>query len=138
MPEAKTLPTKASVTQFLASVPDADRRADSKALLHLLQEVTGLKPVMWGPSMVGFGSYHYKYGSGREGIWPLTGFSPRKNELTIYLTPGCAPYRALLARLGKHRAGVGCLYLKRLADVDQSVLRELVGKAFEDAKAQRG
>lgn len=137
MSEAKTLPTRASVTKFLDSVPDAERRADAKALLRLMQQVTGLKPVLWGSSMVGFGSYHYQYGSGREGVWPLTGFSPRKNELTVYLTAGCARYRSLLARLGKHKTGVSCLYLKRLADVDREVLREVVGKAFEDAKAPR-
>jgi hypothetical protein len=122
-----TVPTDASVDDFLAAVPDERRRADAKRLRTILQEVTGEPAVMWGPSIVGFGSYRYAYGSGRTGDWPLAGFSPRKQQLVVYLVGGYEDRHAsVLARLGPHQTGKGCLYLKRLDDVDESVLRELV------------
>jgi hypothetical protein len=124
-----TVPTDASVDDFLAAVPDDRRRADAERLCALLREVTGESPVMWGPSIVGFGSYRYTYGNGRTGDWPLVGFSPRKQQLVVYLVGGFEErYPSVLARLGPHKTGKGCLYLKRLDDVDESALRELVDR----------
>ncbi len=126
MAAAKTMPTDASVEDYLNSVPDEAKRQDSFALLELMEEVTGEKAVMWGDSIVGFGTYHYVYASGREGDWPVTGFAPRKQALTLYIMAGFDQYDELLSRLGKHRTGKSCLYIKRLSDVDVDVLRELV------------
>ena len=126
MAAAKTVPTDASVEDYLNSVPDEAKRQDSFALLELMEEVTGEKAVMWGDSIVGFGNYHYVYASGREGDWPVTGFAPRKQALTLYIMAGFDQYDELLARLGKHSTGKSCLYIKRLSDVDVDVLRELV------------
>ncbi|TYB37659.1 DUF1801 domain-containing protein [Micromonospora sp. AP08] len=124
-----TVPTDASVDDFLAAVPDDRRRADAERLCALLREVTGEPPVMWGPSIVGFGAYRYTYASGRTGDWPLVGFSPRKQQLVVYLVGGYEErYPSVLARLGPHKTGKGCLYLKRLDDVDESALRELVDR----------
>lgn len=134
MAELKTRPTGASVEQFLAKVPDAERRADCHTVLELMRRVTREEPRMWGPSMVGFGTYHYKYASGQEGDWFLTGFSPRKSDLTLYITPGLHRYGGLLQRLGKHKTGKSCLYLKRLADVDLEVLETLIRNAHRDIK----
>ncbi len=124
----KTGPTKTSPAKFIASVEHEVRRADAKRLLVWFEDVTSLKPKMWGPSIVGFGRYRYKYDSGREGEFFLTGFSPRKSALTVYVMPG---YRFddmadKLARLGKHKTGRSCLYINRLTDVDMDVLREIV------------
>jgi len=130
MAEAKTQKTAASVEEFLALVEGADRRADARAVCALMGEVTGAEPVMWGASIVGFGEYRYIYGSGREGQWPAVGFSPRKAALTVYLAEGLAVHGDLLSRLGKHSTGKGCLYIKKLSDVDTDVLRELVGQGF--------
>ncbi len=122
-----TGPTDASVHDFLAAVPDERRRADAERLCSMLREVTGEPPVMWGPSIVGFGSFRYRYASGRTGDWPLVGFSPRTQQLVVYLVGGFAELHAsVLARLGPHRTGKGCLYVKRLDDVDQGALRELI------------
>ncbi|PSK66937.1 hypothetical protein B0E53_01099 [Micromonospora sp. MH33] len=122
-----TVPTDASVDDFLAAVPDDRRRADAERLCALLGDITGEPPVMWGPSIVGFGSYRYTYESGRTGDWPLVGFSPRKQQLVVYLVGGFEErYPSVLARLGPHKTGKGCLYLKRLDDIDESALRELV------------
>ncbi|MEU8298973.1 DUF1801 domain-containing protein [Micromonospora sp. NPDC048909] len=124
-----TVPTDVSVDDFLAAVPDDRRRADAERLRALMGEVTGEPAAMWGPSIVGFGSYHYTYESGRSGDAPLVGFSPRKQQLVVYLVGGFeARYGAVLARLGPHKTGKGCLYLKRLDDVDESALRELVDR----------
>lgn len=124
-----TVPTGASVDNFLAAVPDDRRRADAERLCALLGEVTGEAPVMWGPSIVGFGTYRYTYAGGRTGDWPLVGFSPRKQQLVVYLVGGYEErYPSVLARLGPHKTGKGCLYLKRLDDVDESALRELVDR----------
>lgn len=129
MATLKTVPTKASVPRFLARVADRHRREDCRAVQRLMQRVTRTRPRMWGASIVGFGSYHYRYPSGREGEWFLTGFAPRKQDLTIYLMAGFPGRAALLRRLGKHRAGGSCLYMKRLADVDLRVLETLVRRS---------
>ncbi|MFI2650681.1 DUF1801 domain-containing protein [Micromonospora fulviviridis] len=122
-----TVPTGASVDDFLAAVPDDRRRADAERLCALLGDITGEPPVMWGPSIVGFGSYRYTYESGRTGDWPLVGFSPRKQQFVVYLVGGFEErYPSVLARLGPHKTGKGCLYLKRLDDIDERALRELV------------
>ena len=132
MSEPKTQATDASVEDFLAAVPNARRREDSGKVLELMQEITGEPPVMWGDSIVGFGTYHYRYKSGREGDWPRTGFSPRKQYLAIYIMPGFDNYEALLSRLGKHRTSVSCLYINKLADIDMDVLREIIAGAYQE------
>jgi hypothetical protein len=128
--ELKTKRTGASVADFLDAVADPKRRADATAVCALMAEVTGAEPAMWGSSIVGFGAYHYRYASGQEGDWPAVGLSPRKAALTVYLSTGFDGAADRLARLGPHSTGKSCLYLKRLSDVDQSVLRDLVGRAF--------
>ncbi len=132
MAEAKTKKTPLSVEEFLALVEGAERRADAQAVCALMREVTGVEPVMWGPSIVGFGEYHYVYASGRKGDWPAVGFSPRKSALTLYLSEGFDDNTELLARLGKHTTSKVCLYLKRLSDVDTKVLKELVRQGFDE------
>jgi hypothetical protein len=128
--ELVTVPTGTSVEDFLAAVPDERRRADGQRLCAILREVTGEPPVMWGSSIVGFGSYRYTYESGRTGDWPLVGFSPRKQHLVVYLVGGYEERHAsVLARLGPHKTGKGCLYLKRLGDVDEGALRELIDQS---------
>jgi nucleoid DNA-binding protein len=128
--EPKTQKNTANVTDFLAAVADPKRRADAEAVTALMAEVTGATPTMWGTSIVGFGSYRYRYGSGREGEWPAVGLSPRKASLTVYVSAGFDGYDDLLARLGPHSTGKSCLYIKRLSDVDEGVLRELVAGGF--------
>ena len=135
MAENKTVPTDADVMAFLNSVANERRRQDSLVVLELMRELTGEEPQMWGSSIVGFGSYHYKYASGREGDAALTGFSPRKQALTIYIMAGFEQYEELLAKLGKHTTGVSCLYIKRLEDIDMAVLRELIAKSYAHMKA---
>ncbi len=130
MSENKTQKTNASVTDFLNSIPDERKRQDGFTLLALMSEITGLEPKMWGPSMIGFGDVHYKYESGREGDMFKVGFSPRKQNLTIYITDGFANYQELLAKLGKHKTSVSCLYVNKLADIDLTVLREMVSRSF--------
>ena len=134
MAELKTKPTDTDVRSFLAAVADPTRREDSFKLVELMQEVTGEPAKLWGTSIVGFGSYHYKYASGHEGDSCLTGFSPRKNELSLYLNCALERHKDLMARLGKHKMGKGCLYIKKLADVDLGVLRELVHRSVEEKK----
>jgi|SRR5215211_822609 hypothetical protein len=130
-PNRKMVPTSADVDVFLEAVPDEDRRADAHALLELMRSITGEPPVMWGPSIVGFGSYHYRYESGRTGDAPLAGFSPRKVNLVVYLLGGFADrYPELLKQLGPHKAGKACLYLKRLGDVDLDVLGQLIERSM--------
>ncbi|MET7951191.1 DUF1801 domain-containing protein [Micromonospora sp. NPDC005324] len=127
------VPTVISVDDFLAGNPDERRRADAGRLRAIMGELTGEPAVMWGASIVGFGSYHYTYESGRSGDAPLVGFSPRKQNLVLYLTGGGLeePDAALLARLGPHREGKGCIYLRRLDDVDEGVLRQLIERTVE-------
>jgi Domain of unknown function (DU1801) len=136
MAENKTKPTKLSVAAFINGLPDQARRADAKALVKLMQNASGEKPRMWGPSIVGFGSYHYKYDSGREGDAPLIGFSPRKAANVLYGVIGCSDSRVLLEKLGKHDTGKGCLYIKKLADVDQRVLEAMVVKSVAASRAR--
>ena len=134
MSEAKTRPTARGVEEFLAGIEDEGRREDSRAVAALMAEVTGAEPRMWGESIVGFGSYHYRYASGREGDWMLAGFSPRKANLTLYLSSGFEQQGELLARLGKHKLGKACLYLKRLDDVDRDTLRELIRRSVDEVE----
>jgi hypothetical protein len=137
MATLKTQPTKESVKEFLDKIADEQRRNDCQVVLKLMSDVTGAKAEMWGPSIVGFGRYRYKYESGREGEWMITGFSPRKRDLTLYVMPGCEQFPELMKNLGKHKTGKSCLYIKKLADVDFKVLRQLVEKAVEKTAAKR-
>ena len=132
MAEIKTKPTKQSVSVFPRSVENGQRRKDSQELLIMMKAVTGKVPRMWWDSIVGFGTYHYKYQTGREGDWMVTGFSPRKQNLTVYIMPGFSKYQALLDKLGKYKKSVSCLYLNKLDDVDRRVLRQLVTRAYKD------
>ena len=127
----KTTPTDASVADFLASIQDGSCRADCREVVELMREVTGEEPVLWGPGMIGFGRYHYVYDSGREGDWFLTGVSPRKKNLTLYVMAGFDRYDELMGRLGTYKTGKSCLYLKRLDDVDRDILRALVEQSVE-------
>ncbi len=136
MAAPKTVPTNASVEDYLNSIANEAKRQDSFALLDLMKEVTGEDAVMWGASIVGFGAYRYVYASGREGDWPLTGFAPRAQALTLYIMSGFDGYDDLLARLGKHSTGKSCLYIKRLSDVDLDVLRELVAESVAHMSAR--
>lgn len=131
MPALKTQKNDASVEAFLESVDPEKRREDSKAILKMMREVTGDEPSMWGASIIGFGSYRYKYADGRENAWFQTGFSPRKQNLTLYIMPGFDRYKDLLARLGKYKNGKSCLYINKLEDVDFDVLRELVKESVK-------
>lgn len=126
-PENKTKATKASVADFIAAVPDEVKRKDAKTLIKMMQAATGEKPKLWGPSIVGFGSVHYVYDSGREGDMPLLGFSPRKPAIVIYGVARTA--EAMLPKLGKYTTGKGCLYIKKLADVDEKVLEKMIAFA---------
>ncbi len=135
MAKNKTRPTNASVASFLDSVEDRQKRADCRKVAAMMRRATGKRAKMWGPNMVGFGTYHYKYASGREGDFMLTGFSPRKQALTVYIMAGFSTFDALLKKLGKFRTGKSCLYLKRLADVDERVLEKLIS---ESVKYMRG
>lgn len=131
MAELKTKKTDASVEAFLNTVADERKRQDCFALVELMQDVTGSEPSMWGDSIVGFGGYRYTNTTGRENEWPVTGFSPRKQNLTLYIMSGFEEYDDLLAKLGKHSTGKACLYIKRLSDVDMSALRELVALSVQ-------
>jgi len=135
MAELKTKPSDLSVEGFLNSIDDEARRRDALSLLDIMQQVTGTKPKMWGNSIVGFGKRHYRYASGREGDWFLVGFSPRKANLTLYLSYADIQNEALRQKLGKHKTGKGCLYIKQLADVDLSILRELIGQSVKKLPA---
>ena len=126
MAEAKTKPTQASVKEFLNRIPEEQRREDCFAIAKMMEEITKTKPQMWGPSIVGFGSYHYKYDSGHEGDCPIAAFSPRKNNLTIYMMVGFEKNRDLLQQLGKHKTAKSCLYIKRLSDIHQPTLKKLI------------
>ena len=131
MAELKTKPTDENVLDFLNGIADEKRRQDCFSILELMKQATGAEPKMWGDSIVGFGSYHYKYASGREGDWFLTGFSPRKQNLTLYIMSGFDEYEALLSKLGKHKTSKACLYINKLQDVDAAVLKELVERSVD-------
>jgi hypothetical protein len=135
MSELKTKPTSQSVTEFMNTIEPEEKRGDGFALLEMFQKITGEKAVMWGSSIVGFGIYHYKSErSKQEGDWPLVGFSPRKQNLTLYIMAGNKDNQELLEKLGKHKTSSGCLYIKRLSDVDQTVLTILIEKSFHYMK----
>jgi hypothetical protein len=133
MADNKTKPTQVSVAAFIGALTDPARRADAKALVKLMQSASGEKPKMWGPSIIGFGSYHYAYDSGREGDMPIVAFSPRKAATVLY---GLSDAEALLPKLGKHTRGKGCLYIKKLADVDHKVLEAMVVKSIATKRAR--
>jgi hypothetical protein len=135
MAEPKTKANNASVEDFLNAVPDEKKRADAFRVLEMMREVSGEAPQMWGDAIVGFGTSHYTYASGREGDWPLIAFSPRKANLTLYITSDFERYGALMSRLGKFTTGKSCLYIKRLSDVDEAALRELIRQSVETARA---
>ena len=136
MAEAKTKQTDESVPAFLEKIADERRRRDYLVVLGLMKEATGEEPKMWGRSIVGFGRYRYKYESGREGEWPIIGFSPSKNDLTLYIMPGFEPFPELMAKLGKHKTGKSCLYIKKLEDVDLGVLKQLLIRSTEKMSAK--
>jgi hypothetical protein len=136
MSENKTKPTKLSVTAFINALTDPVRRADAKALTKLMQNAFGEKPRMWGPSIIGFGTCHYKYESGREGDMPVIAFSPRKAATVLYGLIGSADAKELLAKLGKHSTGKGCLYVKKLSDVDPRALESLMPRSTQPRKAR--
>ena len=136
MAKMKTTPTEASVDAYIDAVEDAQKREDCRAVAAMMAEVTGAPARMWGSSIVGFGSYHYRYASGREGDFMETGFAARKRELTLYVMAGFSEYGDLLAKLGKHKTGKSCLYIKRLADVDEDVLREVVERSVAWIRAR--
>ncbi|HVS14755.1 MAG TPA: DUF1801 domain-containing protein [Thermoanaerobaculia bacterium] len=136
MAELETRETDASVEAFLDAIADPARQEDCRQVLELMREVAGEPPKMWGSSIVGFGSYHYRYESGREGDWFLCGFSPRKQSLTLYLMDGFSGYPELMAKLGKHKTGRSCLYVNRLDDLDREVLRRLVERSVAAMRAR--
>lgn len=134
--EVKTKVNEASVTDFLNSVADEQKRKDSFEILKIMKQVSKEDAKMWGTSIIGFGSYHYKGASGREGDWMLIGFSPRKQNITLYIIPGFELYPALMKKLGKYSTGKSCLYIKRLSDVDVDVLKELMTESLKVMKKQ--
>ncbi|MBT8092715.1 MAG: DUF1801 domain-containing protein [Gammaproteobacteria bacterium] len=134
MAENKTKPTKASVTSFINSIEDKEKRADCRKVAAMMRAATGARAKMWGANIVGFGRYHYKYASGREGDFMLTGFSPRKQALTVYIIPGFSNFSALMSKLGNYKTGKSCLYIKRLADVDETALQRLISESVKDMR----
>jgi hypothetical protein len=131
MAENKTQPTSASTVSFINSIEDPQKRADCRKIAAMMRAATGARAKMWGANIVGFGRYHYKYASGREGDFMLTGFSPRKQALTVYIMPGFSNFTALLSQLGNYKTGKSCLYIKRLSDVDESVLKRLINASVK-------
>lgn len=129
--ENQTRPTSQPVEEFLATVENEERRRDSEVLCRLMAEITGQPPTMWGPAIIGFGQYHYKYESGREGDAPAAAFSPRKQSLTVYIGGGFHKYEKELGKLGPHTTSQVCLYIRHLKDIDLSVLREIIKKSYE-------
>jgi hypothetical protein len=138
MAELKTRPTRASVKSFIDGVEDPQKRKDCREVQRIMTRVTGNRPKMWGDSIVGFGSYTYVYPTGRTGDWLLTGFSPRKQNLTLYIMAGFSRYERLLKKLGKHKTGKSCLYIKKLEDVDRDVLEELISESVKHLRKEYG
>jgi len=132
MSQLKTRQNNSSVAAFIAGIEDRDKQKDCRVVMSLMREATGRRARMWGNSIVGFGSYHYRYKSGREGDWFVTGFSPRKQNLTIYIMPGFSKYDHVMKKLGKHKVAKSCLYIKSLADVDIKVLTQLIAQSVKD------
>ncbi|HEX9652685.1 MAG TPA: DUF1801 domain-containing protein [bacterium] len=137
MAELKTKPTDQSVVKFLNGITDAKRRQDCFTILDIMKQITKSEPRMWGPRIVGFGNYHYKYESGREGDWFLAGFSPRKQNLTLYIMAGFAEYDELLKKLGKHKTGKSCLYINKIADVHLPTLKKLIQQSVKHMSKTR-
>lgn len=131
MAENKTRATIASVTEFINSIEDRQKRADARKVAAIMRRVTGKRAKMWGSSIVGYGTYHYKYESGREGDFMITGFSPRKQALTVYILAGFRRFDTLMGKLGKYKTGKSCLYIKRLSDVDEKVLEQLIDRSVK-------
>ena len=131
MAENKTKATRASVTEFINSIDDKQKRADARKVAAMMRKATGKRAKMWGTSIVGYGTYHYKYASGREGDFMVAGFSPRKQALTVYIMAGFSKYDALMKALGKYKTGKSCLYIKRLSDVDEKVLQRLINESVK-------
>jgi hypothetical protein len=138
MPKNKTKPTRVSVATYLASIKDDARRSDCRALVKIMTDATGHRPVMWGPSIVGFGRYHYRYDSGREGDSCLVGFSSGRGDISLYLFPVFPQKEALLEKLGKHRAGKGCVYIRRLEDVKVAVLEKMIAGSISEIVRRYG
>lgn len=136
MTQNKTQQTDASVDRFIQAVEPEQKRRDSEAVVAMMEAATGARAKMWGTSIVGFGSYRYRYESGREGDWMLCGFSPRKQNLVVYIMPGFSNYDALLERLGKHKTGKSCLYINKLTDIDFDVLEQLVTESVNDMRSR--
>lgn len=134
----KTAPTDASVEAYLAAIDKPEVRADCGRLVEIMQRVIGQPATMWGTSIVGFGSYHYVYDSGREGDWCLTGFAARKGRISVYVMAGFEPFADLMNRLGKHSTGASCLYIKRLSDIDETVLEELIRRSADEIRRRYG
>jgi hypothetical protein len=131
MAEIKTKPTTVDVIKFLDSVDDEQKRSDSMEIMNMMKDVTGKQPVMWGDAMVGFDTFAYTNSKGEVNYWPMIGFSPRKQNLTLYITPGFDQFTEMLGKLGKHTTSKGCLYIKKLADVDKLVLRMIADKSYQ-------
>lgn len=128
----KTIPTTKNVLDFLAGLEDKQQQKDSQTLIAMMQKISGKPPVMWGPSIIGFGQLHYKYESGREGDMPMLGFSPRKGKFSLYITDNAEKYPEIRERLGKHKISKACIYINKLSDINQSVLEELIQAAHSD------
>jgi len=129
--ENKTKATGASVTAFINSIDDRQKRADARKVAAMMRKATGKRAKLWGPSIVGYGTYHYKYASGREGDFLMTGFSPRKQALTVYVIPGFEHFETLMNKLGKYKTGKSCLYIKWLSDVDEKILEQLINRSVK-------
>lgn len=138
MADIKTKPTDSSVEAFVKKVPDAQKRADTAAVIELVRQATKTEPKMWGTSIIGFGSYHYKYESGRKGDMPVIGLSPRRQNLVLYIVPGFKEYKTELKKLGPHSTGKSCLYIKRLDDIDIPTLKTIVTKSIAKMKKRSG
>lgn len=134
MAENKTVANDGDVEAFIESIEDENKRNDARSIMKMMEEITGENPTMWGTSIVGFGSYHYVYASGRKGDFMMTGFSPRKRNTSIYVMPGFSEYGDLLSKLGRHKLGRSCLYVTKLSDVDEGVLRTIVERGYQDMK----
>ena len=136
MAEPKTRPTKASVAAFIGKVTGEERREDCRTLVRIMKKISKSDPVMWGPAIIGFGTQQLRYANGSELDWPLLAFSPRKRDLTLYIMSGFGDRDGLLAKLGRHRTGKACLYLKRLSDVDMKVLEQLIASSMKQARSK--
>lgn len=134
MAELKTKKNKGSVAEFLKSIDDRQQLADCRVIAGIMRKATGKRAAMWGTAIVGFGSYDYTYASGASGTWPVTGFSPRARNISIYVMPGFSNYQSLLGKLGKHKTGKSCLYIRRLEDVDLACLEQLITESVREMR----